>query len=97
MCLGIVYGHVMHVRPDTGVRPIHTYIRAFTKPSLNHRSWFVPVTTTPSFVFLVLINPSLVLALRNAVKDLNPECLISTRVSVGFLSREEQYDRIYVS
>jgi hypothetical protein len=55
------------------------------------------VTTTPAFVSLILISPSLALALRNAVKDLNPECLISTGVETATVSWKGRYGKIYAS
>lgn len=55
------------------------------------------MTTTSSFIPLILISPSLALALRNADNDLNPECLISTGVLVAAVSWEERYGKIYVS
>ena len=53
--------------------------------------------TTPPLVSLILISPSLALDLRNAVKDLNPECLISTGVLTATVSWKDRYGRIYVS
>lgn len=55
------------------------------------------MTTIPPLLSLVLISPSLALALRNTANDLNPECLISTGVFVVFVSWKERYGRMYVS
>lgn len=55
------------------------------------------MTTTPPFVSLILISPSLALAFRNVVNDLNPECLISTGVLAAATSWEDRYGKIYVS
>jgi len=63
----------------------------------RHKGGPVPVTTTPPLVSLILISPSLALDLRNAVKDLNPECLISTGVLTATVSWNDLYDKIYVS
>ena len=55
------------------------------------------MTTTPPLVSLILISPSLALDLRNAVKVLNPECLISTGVLTAIVSWKDLYGKIYVS
>lgn len=55
------------------------------------------MTTTPPLVSLILISPSLALDLRNAVKDLNTECLMSTGVPTAATSWKDRYGRIYVS
>lgn len=56
-----------------------------------------PVTTTSPLVSLTLINPSLALALRKAVKDLYPECLMSTGVLVAETSLKDRYGKTYAS
>ena len=55
------------------------------------------MTTASPFISLVFISPSLALALRNAVNDLNPECLISTGVLAAAVSWKDRYGKIYVS
>lgn len=58
---------------------------------------YIPVITTSPLDSLSLINPSLALDLRKAVKDLYPECLISTGVLVAETSLKDRYGKMYVS
>ena len=55
------------------------------------------MTTTPPLVSLILISPSLALDLRNAVKDLYTECLMSIGVTTAPMSWKDRYGKMYVS
>ena len=88
----------MNVRSDPRVRTIHAYVVVSVNRSLDSTGGgSVPETTTPPFVSLIFISPSLALDFRNGVKDLNTECLISTGVLTATMSWEDRYGRIYVS
>ena len=96
--LGILDGNMTNVRSDTRAGPIHTYDVAFIDPSMNDTGGgFIPVTTTSPLISLILISPSLALDLRNAVKVLNPECLISNGVPTAAMSWKDRYGKIYAS
>ena len=52
------------------------------------------MTTNLPFISPILINPSLALALRNAVNDLNPECLTFAGVPRAGVDLEDRDSRM---